>query len=181
MGEWGARVVGLSTPNVSAAGLRCAERWGEGMSKTLAGLLREFNVEVIDNRQNHSRKARQTCAGKTLSRVFRLRGYDHLRSVLMSICETRPNKRALVAPVIWAISDVLHAYPDWFGDTWLTTMDGTHLAELFERASANRRIAQPRAAIATLIFERMRPHFPDRPQRAAAAKRPAGQPVQMAA
>jgi hypothetical protein len=41
-------------------------------------------------------------------------------------------------------------------------MDGIDLAEMFERASVNRRIAQPRSAIATLIFERMRQHFPDR-------------------
>lgn len=38
---------------------------------------------------------------------------------------------------------------------------GFNLAEMFERASANRRIAQPRCALATLIFERVRQHFPE--------------------
>ena len=130
-------------------------------NKTLAGLLREFHVEVIDNARNRSRAARQTCAGKTLANIFRLRGYEHLRSVIMSIVETKANKRALIAPVIWAVSDVLNAYPEWFGDAWFKVMDRIDLAEMFERASANRRIALPRSAIATLIFERMREQFLD--------------------
>ena len=130
-------------------------------NKTLAGLLREFHVEVIDNARNRSRAARQTCAGKTLANIFRVRGYDHLRAVVMTIVETKPNKRALIAPVIWAVSDVLNAYPGWFGDAWFQVMDGIDLAEMFERASANRSIALPRSAIATLIFSRMHKQFPD--------------------
>jgi hypothetical protein len=126
------------------------------MSRTLAGLLREFNVSVVPITQSRTRAARQTCAGKTLAKIFRERGYDHLRAVIMTFCETRPNKRALVAPAIWAVSDVLHAYPDWFGDARLTAMDDIQLAELFERASANRRLAQPRASMAVLLFEHMR-------------------------
>ena len=130
-------------------------------NKTLAGLLREFHVEVINNARNRSRAARQTCAGKTLANIFRVRGYDHLRAVIMTIVETKPNKRALIAPVIWAVSDVLNAYPEWFGDAWFQVMDGIDLAEMFERASANRSIALPRSAIATLIFSRMHKQFPD--------------------
>ena len=128
-------------------------------NKTLAGLLREFHVEVIDNARNRSRAARQTCAGKTLANIFRVRGYDHLRAVIMTIVETKPNKRALIAPVIWAVSDVLNAHPGWFGDAWFQVMDGIDLTEMFERASANRRVAPPRSAVATLIFERMREQF----------------------
>jgi hypothetical protein len=41
-------------------------------TKTLAGLLREFNIIVIPNARNYSRGARQTCAGKTLAHIFRL-------------------------------------------------------------------------------------------------------------
>ena len=36
----------------------------------------------------------------------------------MSICETRKNKKMLISPVIWAISDVLHIKPEWLGDPW---------------------------------------------------------------
>jgi hypothetical protein len=138
------------------------------MSRTLAGLLREFNVEVVDNSRAWCRGARQTCAGRTLARIFELRGYDHLRSVVMSIVESKPNKKALIGPIIWAVSDVLHAYPEWMGATWLEVMDDINLVEMFERA--NRRIAQPRSAMATLIFERMRQHFPE-PVRVGARRR----------
>jgi hypothetical protein len=48
---------------------------------------------------------------------------------------------ALIVPVIWAVSDVLNAYPDWLGDAWFQVIDVIDLAEMFERASANRRIA----------------------------------------
>jgi hypothetical protein len=146
------------------------------MSRTLAGLLREFNVGVVPITQSRTRAARQTCAGKTLAKIFRERGYDHLRSVLMSFCESsRPNKVMLVAPVIWAVSDVLAARPAWFGGEWLTAMDEVNLAELFALASANRRIAPARSAIATLIFDRMRQQFPDAPTKTKRRKRPADQ------
>jgi hypothetical protein len=147
------------------------------MSHTLAGLLREFNVTVIPISRNHRRAARETCAGKTLAHIFKLYGYNHTRMVVMSIVESRPNRRALLAPTIWAVSDVLRAYPDWFGDKWFQVMDTVDLAALFELASANRRIAQPRSAIATLIFERMRQHFPDRARETGRPKRPADQPA----
>jgi hypothetical protein len=52
-------------------------------------------------------------------------------------------------------------------------MDGVDLAEMFERASANRRIASPRSAIATLIFDRMRQQFPDAPIKTKRSKPPA--------
>jgi hypothetical protein len=129
--------------------------------RTLESILREFDIEIIDGAQNRRRKARQTCASQTLENIRRRRGCDHLRSVLMSIVET-PNELALVAPVILAVSDVLQAYPDWIGDQWFQVMDGIDLVEMFNRASANRRIALPRHAIATQLFERMRLQFPYR-------------------
>jgi hypothetical protein len=148
------------------------------MSRTLAGLLREFNVDVVPITQSRCRAARQTCAGATLAKIFRTRGYDHLRAVIMTFCETKPNnKRALIAPAMWAISDVLNARPSWFGDLWFQTMDGIDLGEMFERASANRRIAPPRSAIATLIFDRMRQQFPDTPTKTKRPKPPADQPA----
>jgi hypothetical protein len=130
--------------------------------RTLKSILREFHIEVVDNTRSRSRGPRQTCASETLANIWRLRGYDHLRTVVMSIVETKPNKRALVAPVIWAVSDVLNCYPSWVGDAWFQTMDRIDLMEMFERASANRLIALPRHAIATQLFELMRRHFPYR-------------------
>jgi hypothetical protein len=65
---------------------------GDGMTKTLAGLLREFNVTVIPISRNHRRAARETCADKTLAHIFQLYGYNHTRMVVMSIVESKPNK-----------------------------------------------------------------------------------------
>jgi hypothetical protein len=129
--------------------------------RTLESILSEFDIEIVDGAQNRRRKARQTCASQTLENIRRRRGGDHLRSVLMTIVET-PNELALVAPVILAVSDVLAAYPSWLGDRWFQVMDGIDLVEMFNRASANRRIALPRHAIATQLFERMRKQFPYR-------------------
>lgn len=141
-------------------------------TKTLAGLLREFGVRIIPNSQNYRRGARETCAGKTLEHVFRMHGYDTTRATLMTLTETLPqNKHALIAPVILAVSDVLRAYPAWFGAAWFDAFDTIDLGELFLQASANRRIAAPRALIATLIFERMRPHFPDQVRAGARRRR----------
>jgi hypothetical protein len=56
-------------------------------------------------------------------------------------------------------------------------MDSVDLADMYERASANRRVAAPRSAIATLIFDRMRQHFPDAPTKTKRPKPPAGQPA----
>lgn len=125
------------------------------MSRTLAGLLREFNVEVVDNSRNWCRGARQTCAGRTLARIFDLRGYEHLRSVIISICETKNNKRMLVAPVIWAVSDTLQLRPEWFGDRWLRALDRVELAALYERSKVIRKIVKPRFSMATKLHDLM--------------------------
>jgi hypothetical protein len=153
------------------------------MSKTLAGLLRELNIEIVPIAQSYCRSARQTCASATLSRIFEMRGYAHLRTVLLSICETKPNKRMLVGPVLWGLSDLLTAHPEWFGDTWLQIMDQTALAELFEIASANRRLGKPRVVVATMLFERMRVHFPDQVRAGARRRRlpVEDEPAEMAA
>ena len=65
---------------------------------------------------------------------------------------------------------------DWIGATWLEVLDGLDLAEMFDHASAHRRIVQPRSAIATLVFERMRHHFPEQ-ARPLNPQRPADQPA----
>jgi hypothetical protein len=81
--------------------------------------------------------------------------------------------------VILAVSDVIRAYPDWIGAAWFETFDSLDLGEMFLQASANRRIAAPRALIATLIFEKVRPRFPA--QVRAGQRRRADQPAQRVA
>lgn len=124
---------------------------------TVDSLCAELGVTVVPI--NKQRDAMETCAASTLERIFGEHGEAHLRSVLLSIVETENNRRNLVAPVIWAVSDVLLAHPSWFGGAWLDAMDAIDLAEMHERARANRRAAQPRQAIATMLFERLRESF----------------------
>jgi hypothetical protein len=111
---------------------------------------------VVDNRRNRSRAAGQSCAGKTIERAYATRGYEHLRGVPMSIVETKHNKRMLISPVIWAVSDVLYCKPEWLGDSWFKALDEIELGALYERAKASRQVAAPRAAMAIMIFNWMR-------------------------
>jgi hypothetical protein len=72
----------------------------------------------------------------------------------MSICETKNNKRMLIEPVIWAVSDVLHIRPEWLGDQWFGLLDEIELGALYERAKPLRKVVEPRHVIAvTLITE----------------------------
>ena len=127
------------------------------MTPALATLCTELDISVIP--VTKQRGVMETCAVNTLEHVLRDHGTEHLRSVLMSIVETENNKRMLVAPVIWAVSDILLAHPSWFGGDFLEAMDRIDLADIHERAKANREAAQPRQAIATMLFEELRKDF----------------------
>lgn len=123
----------------------------------LSAILSELGITIVP--VTKQRGVMETCAGNTLERIRKEHGAEHLRSVLISIVETTNNKRMLVAPVIWAVSDILLAHPTWFGGELLEAMDKIDLAEMHERAKANRRAAQPRQAISTMLFETLSKRF----------------------
>lgn len=127
------------------------------MTQALSELLSELGITVVP--VTRQRGPMETFADNTMQRILNDHGPEHLRSVLISIVETENNRRMLIAPVIWALSDVLSAHPSWFGSEFLDAMDGIDLAEMHERAKANRRAAQPRQAMATMLFERLRDRF----------------------
>jgi len=142
------------------------------VSTALADICSETGVEIIDVRHSRSRRPGQTCADRTLLKILEDKKLGdasqraaHLRSVLISIMETENNKRMLVAPVIWAVSDVLRGHPTWFGEAWMQTFDKIDLAELHARAKESREAVAPRQAIATMLIERLRPLFIDQPQK----------------
>lgn len=126
-------------------------------SPALASICTELGIRIVP--VTKQRDAMETFAENTLERILREHGPEHLRSVLLSIVETQNNKRQLIAPVIWAVSDTLLAHPSWFGGDFLSAMDSIDLADMHERAKANRRAAQPRQAIATMLFEKLRETF----------------------
>ncbi|NPU23975.1 hypothetical protein [Bradyrhizobium denitrificans] len=133
------------------------------MSAKLADICAELGVEIIDTSES-ARRPGQTCAGKILQKVLNDEGEAHLRSVLITIMETENNKRMLVRAVILAVSDVLRAYPSWFGAEWLAAFDRIELADLYEDAKRDREAAAPRHSIAARLIDRLRPHFDEPPQ-----------------
>jgi hypothetical protein len=50
----------------------------------------------------------------------------------LSVVESAGNERALTAPVIMAVSDLLLAHPGWFGSDWLDALDKTDLSALYK-------------------------------------------------
>jgi hypothetical protein len=72
---------------------------------------------------------------------------------LLSIVESAGNDRWLIAPVIWAVSDLLLAHPNWLGSDWLDALDAID-------AKVNRKAVQPRAAIASILFDRLKDRLP---------------------
>jgi hypothetical protein len=41
--------------------------------------------------------------------------------------------------LIWAVSDLLLAHPNWFGGDWLDALDKIDLSALYENVKANRK------------------------------------------
>ncbi|WP_316227849.1 hypothetical protein [Bradyrhizobium sp. SZCCHNR3015] len=132
------------------------------MSASLADICSELGIEIIDTAA--ARGPGQTCARNILQKVLTDEGEAHLRSVLITIMETENNKRMLVRQVILAVSDVLRAYPHWFGAEWLNAFDKIELAVMFEEAKRDREGVPIRAAIAARLITLLRPSFEQQPQ-----------------
>lgn len=100
---------------------------------------------------------RQTCAGATIAAIFEEHGPGHLTLVLRTITESAGNERALKAPIIWAVSDLVAAQPAWadLGLRWIEAFDEVDLIGLMRQAQPNRQAVQLRAAMCTLLFERI--------------------------
>jgi hypothetical protein len=127
----------------------------------VATICSEFEITVTPCSQRRTGGGvLETCASSTLQRILRDWGEAHLREVLLSISESAGNERALIAPVLWAVSDILLAHPNWFGSDWLDAMDKIDLTALHENVKLNRKAVQPRYAIAALLFERMKDRLP---------------------
>lgn len=124
------------------------------MTVQLNALLAECNIRVIP--VSKVRGPMETYAENTMHRILLEHGEAHLRSVLISITETRNNSRMLIAPILWAVSDTLMAHPKWFGGAFLEAMDEISLAELQDMARANRQAVQPRHAVAAMLYDRLR-------------------------
>lgn len=122
------------------------------MTPELAAILSEMEIKVIP--VERYRGPMETMAVETMERILGRYGYAHLKFVLMSIVETPNNKRELVAPTIWAVSDLVRAHPNWTKrvSDWFAAFDKVDLGQLRAFAKPNRHAVRPRAALATLLF-----------------------------
>jgi hypothetical protein len=134
------------------------------MTPQLAAILDDLGIAVIPfERYRHPG---ETHAAETMQRILDRRGAGHLTFVLRSIVETINNKRELVAPMLWAISDMAIAHPEWTQTTqWLDAIDSIDLEEIRHIAKANRNAAPLRPAIATMIYLHLREVFDPKDQR----------------
>jgi len=124
------------------------------MTPQLAQICADLAIRVIP--VTRRRAPGETCATRTMERILAEHGPQHLTLVLRSIVETGNNGLELVAPTMWAISDIVLAHPAWTATTdWLDAMDRAGLSGMRTRAKANRKAARPRQAIATMLFEHL--------------------------
>jgi hypothetical protein len=122
------------------------------MTPELTSLLEELEIKAVPLCAYRGPGA--TMATACLESIFQQHGYGHTKLVLMSIAETRSNDRELVAPVIWAVSDLIVAHPKWADrvSDWLGAFDKVDIRQLRAFARLNKSAVKPRAAIATLLF-----------------------------
>jgi hypothetical protein len=122
------------------------------MTPELTSLLDELEIKVVALQSYRGPGA--TMAIACMESIFRKYGYGHTKLVLMTIAETRTNDRELVAPTIWAISDLIRAHPAWAdrATEWFEAFDKVDLRQLRAFARHNKAAVPPRAAIATLLF-----------------------------
>ena len=132
------------------------------MTPQLANILSDLEIEPVDTRVR--RAPGQTCATAMMDRLLADHGEGHLYLTLRTIMESENNRMELVAPTILAVSDIILAHPTWPNTGWLEAFDAIDLAELRRRAKANRRAAQPRQAMATLLFQCLSQTFAPEPQ-----------------
>lgn len=141
------------------------EHYRKTVTPALTSICADLEIRVVGKAKHNSRGPGETCAEQSMERILRVYGPGHLTIVLKSIVETKNNNRQLVAPMIWAVSDIILAYPHWAATmAWLDALDETDLAELWSLAKANRKAAKPRDAIATMLFNKLKTLFHPEPQ-----------------
>jgi hypothetical protein len=130
-----------------------------GARRSVGDICADLDIEIVPTAAR--RGASQSCASQTMRRILDEHGEGHLILVLRSIVETGNNRGELVAPTIWAISDLIRAHPSWVakGLGWLEALDRVDLGELRSQAKANRRAVAPRRALATMLYQQLRPIF----------------------
>lgn len=125
----------------------------------------EFGVEIIP--PHRYPELGQTRAVKTILRIIRKHGLDHMRWVMRTLVETSNNKALIDETGLWAASDLVIAYRQdlerdpsaWF-EVWDQVPVGQRQWEIQQRLSG---IVNQRAALAGAINRHLYERF-DAPQ-----------------
>ena len=125
------------------------------MFSSPASICSSLDIEIIPTSVRPGKN--QTCADATMAAVFKQYGPGHLTLVLRTIVESVGNERALKAPIILAVSDLVATQPSWagLGLRWIEAFDSIDLMELMHSARSNKKAVPLRAGICTLVFERL--------------------------
>lgn len=132
------------------------------MTPSLANILDDLDIRVVNPAQHRPFTPMQTAAGATLERILSDHGEAHLRDVLTVLTESENTKHMLIAPVIKAISKIMAEHPSWYASDaskFLEVMDRADLAGLYERAKANKRVVAAHDTIAALLLDLLRGEF----------------------
>ncbi len=121
----------------------------------------EFGLVIIPSHRYP--ELGQTRATKTLERIMRKHGEEHLRWVIRTICETANNKVLADETGLWAVSDLVLAYRDdmlknpeaWF-QAWDSAPVGVRQWEIQQRLSG---IVNQRSALAGAINKHLYARF----------------------
>ena len=105
----------------------------------------------------------ETTAKATLADILAQHGEQHFVLLIRTIVESEGNARALVAPIIWAVSDIMLAFPGWpsSGLAWIEAFDAIELQSLLRlaRPLCNVSKQKSRAAIGGMLVQRLQPVF----------------------
>lgn len=134
------------------------------MTPQLATICSDLGITVVHPSKHRPHVPMHTAAENTLESILADYGGNHLRDVLTAITASENNKHMLIAPVIKAVSKIMVEHSTWYEESagkFLEAMDRADLAKLHQQAKADRKIAQPQQAIATLLLEELRKEFRD--------------------
>jgi hypothetical protein len=129
----------------------------------LASICADIGVEILPT--TATVKAGQTTAGSTLQSIFDDHGEGHVIQLLRTFVETENRRVRIDAFALYAISDIMVAYPAWAdsGLRWFEIFDRIDIAAAQRQAKANRDVVPQRYGVATLLHRELSAAFSAKP------------------
>jgi hypothetical protein len=115
-----------------------------------------LDIEMLPTNVARNRD-RQTHAGRSIEKLIENYGAGHATVVLRTIIESIGNETELRAEIIWSISDIILARPDWVnrGLAFIEAFDDINLKALRAKAKALKIPCPSRFRLGVLLHERL--------------------------